>query len=827
MDPKGPDDTTPSGAPKGPLPDATVTLRSSVARSDRRIGPYRLLREIGHGGMGTVFLAARDDAEFEKKVAIKVVRGPDSDEVLARFRRERQILAGLEHPNIARLLDGGTTEDGLPYLVMEYVEGERIDRYCDEHHVGIRHRLEMFRGVCAAVAYAHRNLVVHRDLKPANILVTTEGMPKLLDFGIAKLLGPVSGGAGDTLLAMTPDYASPEQVRARPLTTATDVYSLGVILYELLTGVRPYRVKTSEPMEVLRAVCEQEPEAPSTAVVRGGSRPGSGSEGDTDRTPEETGRLREETPARLRKRLRGDLDAIVLSALQKEPERRYASVDAFSEDIGRYLEGRPVQALRSSRLYRLRKLASRHAVGLGAAALVLVLLVGLAVTMTVAASRLRRERDRVTAENAKVTAMNAFLKNALGAADPWERGSHSVLLVDALRQAQGRVESSFRQQPLIGAAVLQTIGSTFSSLADFADGERALRTSLELRRGTAGPRSAEVAETLEALADLQRGSRQLEDAERSGREALAIRREVDGPSSLRVAGAVGGLAETLIHEGKADEARALAEEMLRIARAAPRTAGASSDRTGQDAVGLEATALGHLALLASREGNRPRALALAQERLALLRRTPDRPPMEVAIALNDLGTEQYLSKQPGPAVQSFRDALATEVPLLGDDHPEMASVRENLAGAYEDLGRKAEAEALLRQVLWVRVKALGEDSEPVARTRANLATGFVGEGRWKEAEEEYRRAVPVLLAKSDPLDAAYVQFKFGQVLRHDGKREEAAQALRSALGLQAKALTDAHDWTQKTLSELVAVTEELGRTAEAAALRARLVPKKK
>ncbi|MGZ6071659.1 MAG: serine/threonine protein kinase [Myxococcaceae bacterium] len=264
------DDTTLAGR----SPERASTLRSASSNIERRIGPYRLLKELGHGGMGTVFLAVRADEQFEKRVALKVVRGSDSEEVIRFFRRERQILAGLEHPNIARLLDGGTTDDGLPYFVMEHVEGEPIDRYCDARKLSIPERLELFEEACSAVQYAHQSLVVHRDLKPGNILVTGEGIPKLLDFGIAKLLNPgVAGvGSGETIVAMTPEYASPEQVRGRALTTATDIYSLGVILYELLTGQRPYRVKSTAHIEVLKAVCEEEPQRPSTAVGRTGER---------------------------------------------------------------------------------------------------------------------------------------------------------------------------------------------------------------------------------------------------------------------------------------------------------------------------------------------------------------------------------------------------------------------------------------------------------------------------------------------------------------------------------------------------------------------------
>jgi len=321
----------------------------------RRIGPYRLQREISRGDMGVVYLADRDDRQYEKQVAIKLVkRGMDTDDILQRFRHERQTLARLNHPNIARLLDGGVTEDGLPYFVMEFIEGLPLDVYCDRHKLNTIARLRLFRAVCAAVHYAHQNLIVHRDLKPSNILVTAEGTPKLLDFGIAKLLhqDPLSHSFAQTMAGariMTPEYASPEQVRRELITTASDVYALGVLLYKLLSGHRPYRFTNFSPQEIERVICEQQPQRPSTAI----SRTAQAAEDDgklmETLSPETISATREGSPEKLRRRLAGDLDNIVLRALHKEPKRRYASVEQFSEDILRHLEGLPVIAHQDTR----------------------------------------------------------------------------------------------------------------------------------------------------------------------------------------------------------------------------------------------------------------------------------------------------------------------------------------------------------------------------------------------------------------------------------------------------------------------------------------------
>jgi len=357
--------------------DASESALRAAKWEGQRIGPYRLLHRIGSGGMGDVYLAARADEAFNKRVAIKLVQtGVNTQEVLRRFRHERQILAALDHPNIAKLLDGGTTDDGLPYFVMDYVEGTPINTYSDTHKLAISERIRLFRDICSAVHYVHQNLVVHRDLKPSNILVTPEGVPKLLDFGIAKLLKPeFSSHPMDAtrieFRILTPWYASPEQVRGEAVTTASDVYSLGVILYELLTSRRPYRLKTDTSDEIFKAVCDQEPEKPSTRTLKFDEFENKGEETESQSSAT-IAQLRATVPERLRRELSGDLDMIVMKALRKEPQRRYASAEQLSEDLRRHLEGLPVTAHRDSTRYRAGKFIRRHKTGSAAAALVIV-----------------------------------------------------------------------------------------------------------------------------------------------------------------------------------------------------------------------------------------------------------------------------------------------------------------------------------------------------------------------------------------------------------------------------------------------------------------------
>jgi serine/threonine protein kinase/tetratricopeptide (TPR) repeat protein len=365
----------------------------------RRIGPYRTIKLIGSGGMGEVYRAVRDDDQYRKEVALKVIRaGQDSDSVVKRFRNERQILAGLDHPNIARLLDGGTTAEGTPFFVMELIEGEPITEYCDHRKLSIAARLKLFSQVCAAVQYAHQRLIIHRDIKPGNILVTADGTPKLLDFGIAKLLGddPSTDSHQATMTAfrlLTPGYASPEQIMGEPMTVATDVYSLGVVLYELLTGSSPYRHSTDSSQEIALAVRSTEPLKPSTAVHKGWRSGHSDAKLDFDRLAA----FRESSPIGLRKRLAGDLDNIVLMALRKEPSRRYASVEQLAEDIRRHLENIPVSARKDTVRYRTAKFVSRHRAGVAAStAIAISLCVALAVTLYEArAARQQAEIARV------------------------------------------------------------------------------------------------------------------------------------------------------------------------------------------------------------------------------------------------------------------------------------------------------------------------------------------------------------------------------------------------------------------------------------------------
>jgi serine/threonine protein kinase len=385
---------------------------ATQARAQRqRIGPYAITEEIGRGGMGEVYRAVRADGQYTKEVAIKLVQG-GSGALLERFRNERQILASLDHPNIARLHDGGSTDGGVPYLVMELIEGIRIDEYCEQHRLSVNERLRLFLQVCDAVQFAHQRLIIHRDLKPGNILVTADGVPKLLDFGIAKIVEvEPEGSQGESTLTLfrllTPQYASPEQVRGEPITTASDVYSLAVVLYELLTGRSPYPKASSAPHEAARAACEYEPLKPST-VVRSGKNLAHTSNDDS-------GKEYVVAPDKLRRQLKGDLDNIVLKALRKEPQRRYASVEQFAADIRRNLAHLPIVARKDTAGYRASKFVTRHKAGVTAgAAVALILLAGLVITMRQARIAERRFNDVRSLANSLIFDVHDSIKELPG-----------------------------------------------------------------------------------------------------------------------------------------------------------------------------------------------------------------------------------------------------------------------------------------------------------------------------------------------------------------------------------------------------------------------------
>jgi serine/threonine protein kinase len=713
-------------------------------RVPEKIGAYRVLGEIGRGGLATVLLAERHDDAYRMQVAIKLVRrGLDTADLLLRLRQERQILARLDHPHIARLLDGGSTEDGRPYVVMELIEGLPIDRYCLEHQLGLRARLQLFAAVGKAVAYSHRNLIIHRDIKPANILVTPNGEPKLLDFGIAKLLRPEEhdpGNAAHTspgLRLLTPEYASPEQIEGRPLTTATDVYSLGILLYELLTGERPYRREPGASRLPTQARSSP-PEPPS---VRSRRLQAAGRGAGTPETPDTPGTSA--LPAIAAARLHGDLDTIVLAALRLEPERRYASVEQMVDDVERYLDDLPIKARPDSRVYRARKFVRRHRAGVAAGlALVGILLTGTVVT-TRQAILAEQQRVRAEAQSQRTARVSELLVRIFEVADPGEARGNTITAREILDRAADNLEKEIGDQPEDLAAMAETMGRVYRGLGLLEPAGRLHQIALERRRALWGDHNAEVARSLALLGELRFDQGRLQESQELVNAAYETRRQLLGDEH-------------------------------------PDTLQSRND----------------LAALRFHRGDFQGAAELFRLNLATRRRQLGENHLDVAAACDNLANVLLRLGNAAEAEQLFRHALVLRLGLLGEGHPEVVATRGDLAGLLHSAGRVAEAEPLYRQVLADQIRLLGKDHIHVAVTATNLAALLRDRGQLAEAETLLERAIEIqrLSRGQDSLYVSYPLMNLADVCRRRGAEffDRAEALYREALAIRQKTLKKGH-----------------------------------
>jgi eukaryotic-like serine/threonine-protein kinase len=829
----------------------------------RRIGRYRVIQEIGRGGWGTVYRAERDAGDFSQQVAIKLLRrGLDTDDVLERFRAERQILANLNHPNVARLVDGGATDDGRPYLVMELVEGVPITEYCGTRDIPLANRLRLFANVGRTVQYAHRNLVVHRDLKPSNILVTDEGEVKLLDFGIAKLIDDAAQGFGTPrtrtgFRPMTPEYASPEQVAGETITTASDVYQLGLLLYELLAGHRPH-LSGRRLHDILT---REEPVPPSEAVLRG-----SGADADA-----RTGGRSGMEPRRLSRQLRGDLDTITLKTLRTDPERRYASVTELVEDVERYLAGQPVRARPDTWSYRARKLVRRRP-GVVAVGLVLFLTgVGYGATLQSHAVGLERERDiaraerqrtelarrqandetvRATAERdrAEVEAVRAevaqrsaererdrahteaeraeralararveaskaeqvttFLTRLLGNADPASARGEQLTVRELLDRGLEDREN-LPADPEVRAELIGVMAAVYQSLGLWDPALSLREEALSLQRQVHGEWHVSIMASLKALGDIlfQRGD--YPGAERVLDEAVAMGRVRPEYADLQVAGALESLARIYTRAGQQERGRKVTREALTIRSRNPSS---DPDESAATFHALGEVLLGERDYLAS--------LRAHQQSLEILRGAHGVDHPSVARALHFVGMQQWNTGDLDGAEKSFREGIAITRRISNLDHRRLVPSMNNLAMLLRERRSYEESERMFREVLALQIEAVGSEHPETVWLRNNLARTLTAKGEYDAAEQLFGEALSLLRRTGGPdhPNTGFLLRELAEMYAARGELDRAEQLHREALTLMRAAYGAEDLRLPEGLNHLGRVLRRRGELAAAEAL---------
>ncbi len=804
-------DTSDDSLFENPLSSAEVSIvadRGDQLELHSRVGSYEVLDLIAAGGMGRVYRAKRVDQQYEKLVAIKVIkRGMDTDEVIRRFLIERQTLANLDHANIARLFDGGITESGLPYIVMEYVEGMPIDAYCDQHSLSIDARLELFVRACSAVDYAHRNLVVHRDLKPGNILVDKDGNPKLLDFGIAKVLSP-GGSSNTTALAekgahpMTPAYASPEQVRGEPITTACDVYSMGMVLYELLTGHRPYRLTTRSEMDIKRVICEKQPLPPSTAVRQIISIESTDNTTTTTTlTPDSVSGVRQSTPARLRRKLNGDLDNIVLMALRKEPRRRYASIREFSDDIHNYRTGLPVLALRDSLTYRAGKFVLRHRALSSLSTL-------MALTLLIGGLAFIRKAHIASIEGEKFKEIASFVQNMLASVRP-EASGIDVTVREVLDEASAWMDTEFDDQPEVEAALRTTIGLSYQSLGIYDKSRNHLERAYELHRApTMKGNIREQALSASHLASVLVDLGEYEDARRFYLEARRHHRTNGRTSPIDEVSILSGLSEIKGKGGDFKTAEQLAKEAHAI----------SLTHHGPDHL-ITAKTLSHLASLqfacgsyAEADQNFSRAIEIEEKELGA-------NDPRIASELNNWGVLKsriHNAKEARPFLQRAVEIRRTN---LAEDHPALAESLTALGSVLIALGERIDAERCFVEAIEINRKSLGSEHPALASSLNYLAVLKTSSREFEQAENLHEEALQILRRKfgSQHIRIATTLEHLGRIYRLRGSHTspKAAETFREAHEMKRAILGPDHPDLESTLVALGGLHGGRGKIEEA------------
>lgn len=776
------------------------------------IGPYRVERLLGSGGMGMVYLAQRADEQFDQQVAIKLGRHRLVDpQTELRLRHERQFLADLDHPNIARLFDGGTTEDGVPYLVMEYIDGVRLDTYCDLNRLNTAERLRLFQTICAAVHYAHQNLIIHRDIKAANILVTKGGTPKLLDFGIAKLSdaegAATAGLTREGAVIMTPANAAPEQITGKNITTATDVYGLGLLLYDLLSGLRAYETEGLTPAAAAKVIVQETIASPSRRLAQTKKAAQNVHDSVALHELEQIAADHSVSLERLQRQLRGDLDVIVLKALRKEPARRYRSANAFADDIGLHLKSMPIVARTDSWRYRAGKFVHRHFAAVAASVLVFAMLATFTVVLSVQNRNVVKERD--TARE-----VIQFLEDIFMAQDPSRARGADVTAEEILAAGAERIRSNLGDRPEIQSALMGTIGRVYFNLGEYQPSEEMLEQALTLRLQSDGELHPAVAAARNDLAEVLIRRAQYDRAIELLQQSLAVNQLSNDGSSPLVATNLFNLANVYLATGKLDDAEAAIRSSIAIFMQIRDQFGvelaeakSSLGRILQNLGDLDQTEslfLEAIEILSTSQGPDHPFMAYYQQNLGVLQRSKGnlvaaeqtleraidatrrilghKHPL-LAVVLVDRGILLQMTGDYDSAERDIREALDLSIEIHGSIHPRVGLHKTLLGMLLHDKADLGNAEAALRDALLIFDQVLDDDHQYIASALTEFGAVLNTSGRSDDAREVLERALEIRLKDYPPehLLVAGTQIEYGDTLSRLGRFDEAEPLLKNGL----------------------------------------------
>lgn len=735
-------------------PIGTAASMAPTLNAGDQVGRYMIDRKLGVGGMGDVYLAHRSDEQFERKVAIKVMRTGISDpDMLARFRSERQILAVLNHPNIARLYDGGVSETGLPYLVMEYIEGVPVTTYCDENKLDLDQRLGIFLDICRAVEHAHRNLIVHRDLKPGNILVTPDGQVKLLDFGIAKLLDDQIIAPDDQVLTredsrvMTPDYASPEQIMGKPVSTASDVYALGVLLHELLTGVRPHRFAGMSKLEIERKL-------ESTSLTRPSQRLSESPEDSIYRSNEWI------------KHLYGDLDSIVMMALRVEPDLRYANSERLAADIIKYQSDLPVAARQGEQSYRFSKFVKRHTTGVIVTAMVIVMILGFLTVTIINNIEIRRQAELVRAEQERTNQIAGFLSGLFSELNPNQSLGEDISARELLDRGAERIGITLRDQPLSQSDILMAIGGVYFNIFDMEKALDAYVRSYAIRDSMLGASDIRTAESQYWIARAHAELAQYDLADSLYRSAETKFAQVVHPNaSWQRFRAIGDRALVYRLQGDTDAAEPLFLESISGLRA----------ELGSMHVEL-ARMLNNYSILLNDKGRYQESADFIAEALNINRTVTGDVNTDVMRDMTNLAANKVYLGQIAEADSLFARAQELANQLLPPTHSVRATIMNNRASLLIMLEKPVEAEALYNDVIDLRLQTVGETHPLTGIARMGLANALISQERYLDADRVAMQSIATLDASLPPTHWAHQAVRVIQAIAKNGSGDTAAAA---------------------------------------------------